>query len=78
MWEVAGLLFLSTETKEKVETGIAFFREGLISAGVDVENPLIFFLDKDFDYIDVSFVDFQLIFQRFPFSRSLRHGFLDV
>ena len=29
MWEVAGLLFLSTETREKVQTGIEFFKASL-------------------------------------------------
>ena len=55
MWEVAGLLFLSSEIKEKVETGFAFIREGLTSAGINVagDGPLLFYLDKDFDYIDV-------------------------
>ena len=28
-WEVAGLLFLSTETKEKVDTGLGFFKQSL-------------------------------------------------
>ena len=28
-WEVAGLLFLSTETKEKVETGLKYFKLSL-------------------------------------------------
>ena len=56
MWEVAGLLFLSSDTKETVETGVAFFRESLIlcSVGLGDDGRLIFFLDKDFDYIDVS------------------------
>ena len=58
MWELAGLLFLSSETKEKVETGISFFRDSLISSGLGVggdDGRLIFYLDKDFNnYIDVS------------------------
>ena len=55
MWEVAGLLFISSETKEKVETGYAFFRDSLVSHGLNTggEGPLIFYLDKDFDYISV-------------------------
>ena len=55
MWEVAGLLFISSETKEKVETGYAFFRDSLVSHGLNTggEGPLIFYLDKDFDYIYV-------------------------
>ena len=53
MWEVAGLLFLITETKDKVEKGMRFFSESLLSAGCMGDVPLIFFLDKDFDYINV-------------------------
>ena len=52
MWEVAGLLFLSSETKEKVETGFSFFHSSLVSSGE--EAPLIFYLDKDFDYISMT------------------------
>ena len=55
---MAGLLFLSSETKEKVETGFAFIRDGLIGCGINTGGggPLIFYLDKDFDYISVSIV----------------------
>ena len=53
MWEVAGLLFLITETKDKVEKGMRFLSESLLSAGCMGDVPLIFFLDKDFDYINV-------------------------
>ena len=53
-WEVAGLLFLSTETKEKVEDGIKFFKESLPYRIVDGVNKFIFFTDKDFDYIEVN------------------------
>ena len=52
MWEVAGLLFLNAETKDKVDTGMDFFRNALISCGCLNSTPLIFFVDKDFDYID--------------------------
>ena len=51
MWEVAGLLFLSTETKEKVEEGIKYFKESL---PYNNKNKFIFFTDKDFDYIEVT------------------------
>ena len=47
-WEVAGLLFLSTETKEKVEEGLKFFKESLPYRFIDGVTKLIF------DYIDVS------------------------
>ena len=53
-WEVAGLLFLSTETKEKVEDGLNFFKESLPYNVVDGVTKFIFFTDKDFDYIQVS------------------------
>ena len=55
MWEVAGLLFISSETKEKVEPGYAFFCDSLVRHGLNTggEGPLIFYLDKDFDYISV-------------------------
>ena len=52
MWEVAGLLFLSTETREKVQTGIEFFKASLPYVVSD-SSQFIFFADKDFDYIDV-------------------------
>ena len=52
-WEVAGLLFLSTETKEKVEKGLKFFKESLPYRFIDGVSKFIFFTYKDFDYIDV-------------------------
>ena len=51
-WEVSGLLFLSTETKEKVEAGIRFFKKSL-PYRVEGGSRFIFFTDKDFDYINV-------------------------
>ena len=53
-WEVSGLLFFTTETKEKVEIGINFFKSSLPYNFVDGVTKFIFFSDKDFDYIDVS------------------------
>ena len=53
MWEVAGLLFLVSETKDMVEKGMGFFSESLLLSGCLGGAPLIFFLDKDFDYINV-------------------------
>ena len=52
-WEVGGLLFLSTETKEKVEVGIDFFKSSLPYRIEDGITRFIFFTDKDFDYIQV-------------------------
>ena len=51
-WEVSGLLFLSTETKEKVEAGIRFFRDTL-PYRIEGGGRFIFFTDKDFDYLSV-------------------------
>ena len=53
-WEVAGLLFLSTETKENVEIGVQYFKESL---PYSIEGTrLLFFTDKDWDYINVSYL----------------------
>ena len=49
-WEVSGLLFLSTETKEKVDAGIRFFKQSL-PYNIEGGSRFIFFTDKDFDYI---------------------------
>ena len=51
-WEVSGLLFLSTETKEKVEAGIRFFRDTL-PYRIEGGGRFIFFTDKDFDNLSV-------------------------
>ena len=53
-WEIAALIFLSTEVKEKVETGLNFFRESLSVCGVNISGSLIFYCDKDWDYITVN------------------------
>ena len=53
MWEVAGLLFLVSETKDMVEKRMGFFSESLLLSGCFGGAPSIFFLDKDFDYINV-------------------------
>ena len=47
-WEVAGMLFVSTETKEKVEI-FKSSRPYRIYEGV---TKFIFFTDKDLDYIE--------------------------
>ena len=52
-WEISGLLFMSTETKKNIETGLNYFKESLPYA-IDCAK-MIFFCDKDFEYIDVSF-----------------------
>ena len=53
-WEIGGLLFLSTETKEKVQAGIEFFKSSLPYSTEGGASKFIFFTDKDFDYIEVS------------------------
>ena len=52
MWEIAAIILLSSETKEKVQTGLTFFRDSLIQFRLQTES-LLFFADKDFDYISV-------------------------
>ena len=51
-WEVGGLLFLSTETKDNLEKGLNFFKQSL-PYKID-PSKMIFFCDKDFEYIEVS------------------------
>ena len=60
MWEIGGLNLFSAETKEKVQLGFQFFRDSLLQLKLNM-NSLIFFTDKDFDYISVSFKFFKLI-----------------
>ena len=51
-WEVSCLMFLSTETKEKVEAAVTFFKESLESLyNLNSVGRMIFYCDKDFDYI---------------------------
>ena len=50
-WEVSGIVFLATETGDNVEAGMRFFKQSL-SYGTSV-TKWIFFVDKDFDYINV-------------------------
>ena len=51
-WEIAGLLFLATETRENVEAGLNFFKDSIPYA--NDFSQFVFITDKDFDYIDVS------------------------
>jgi hypothetical protein len=66
-WEVSGLLFLSTETREKVDAGIRFFKQSL-PYKIDGGSKFIFFTDKDFDYITVRILGFVIIFFDFLIS----------
>ena len=50
-WEVAALVFLSTERKENVESGIRMFKDSLKYRYE--QHRFIFIVDKDFDYINV-------------------------
>ena len=57
-WEIAALLFMSTETKKNIETGINYFKSSL---PYNFEpSKMIFFCDKDFEYIDVSILISQI------------------
>jgi hypothetical protein len=64
---VSGLLFLSTETREKVDAGIRFFKQSL-PYKIDGGSKFIFFTDKDFDYITVRILGFVIIFFDFLIS----------
>ena len=55
-WEVAGLLFLSTETRDKVEIGLQYFRSSLPYSIIDGVIKFLFFADKDFDYIELIYL----------------------
>ena len=47
-WEVSCLMFLSTETKEKVEAAVTFFKESLESLyNLNSVGRMIFYCDKD-------------------------------
>ena len=50
------MLFLSTETKEKVEHGLKFFKDSLPYNIGDGTKKFIFYNDKDFDYIEVNII----------------------
>ena len=67
-WEVAGILFLSTETKEKVHAGVKFFKACLPYKIDDGVTKFIFFTDKDFDYIEVG--KYMLYMSRCTFKPS--------
>ena len=53
--EIAGLLFLATEVRETVEIGLKFVRDAL---NYTATNKLIFFVDKDMDYIELMYAIF--------------------
>ena len=47
--EFAGILFLATETKENIETGLKFVKDSLSYTST---RNFIFLVDKDFDYLE--------------------------
>ena len=44
------MLFLATETRENIESGLRFVKDALSDVPT---HKLFFFVDKDFDYIEV-------------------------
>ena len=59
MWEISGLLFLSTETKKHIETGLSYFHDTMPFSFDPAK--MIFFCDKDFECIDISFCPIYII-----------------
>ena len=53
--EFGGLLFLATETKDNIQCGLKFVKDVLNYART---QDLIFYVDKDFDYVDVIYLIF--------------------
>ena len=54
-YQVSGLLFLATENRENVQTGLTFFKKSLPYSPKDLDVRFHYSVDKDFDYIEVSF-----------------------
>ena len=54
-YQVSGLLFLATENRDNVLTGLNFFKKGLPYTAKDIDFRFHFSVDKDFDYIEVCF-----------------------
>ena len=59
-WEIAGLLFMSSESKDKVEIGLKFFKLSLPYTAETV-GKFFFFCDKDWDYVELLEVIFWCI-----------------
>ena len=55
-YQVSGLLFLATENRENVLTGLTFFKKALKYSASDLDVRFHFLVDKDFDYIEVWFL----------------------
>ena len=79
-WEIGGLLLLSTETKEKVEVGLDFFKSSLPYKIDDGVTKFIFFTDKDFDYIEVLtfYILFYLNVCMYLFSMFLHIALIEI
>ena len=54
-YQVSGLLFLATENRENVLTGLRMFKVALPYTSEEIGSRFHFLVDKDFDYIEVSF-----------------------
>ena len=52
-FEIDGILFLATETRDNVEKGLTFWKESLPYTQEQVGGKFNIFVDKDFSYIDV-------------------------
>ena len=52
MQEVSALIFLASETKVNVKNGVTFFRNSLYYS-LSSNDRIIFFTDKDFEYIEI-------------------------
>ena len=52
-FEVGGFLFLASENQEYVHKGLMFFKQSLTYTSHDIGQRFLFFVDKDFSYIEV-------------------------
>ena len=53
-YQVSGLLFLATENRENLRSGLKMFKSALPYTSEDLKVRFHFLVDKDFDYIEVS------------------------
>ena len=57
-FQVSGLLFLATENRENVLSGLKMFKNALPYTSEDLQVRFHFLVDKDFDYIEVLYLVF--------------------
>ena len=57
-YQVSGLLFLTTENRENVLSGLKMFKNALPFTSEDLKVRFHFVCDKDFDYIEVGCLNF--------------------